>query len=704
MLCVLALLAAPIQSLAGIPVIYDSDIGDDIDDTWALGLLLQSPELDLKLVVGDQGKPIYRAKLFAKFLESTGHANVPVGIGLGDDRDAGGAQSAWVKDYDLKQYPGRILEDGVQAIIDTIMDSPEPITLLCVGPVPNIAEALRREPAIAKKARFVGMHGSVRLGYGGSRDISAEYNVRADAPACQTVFKAAWPMTITPLDTCGLVDLRGDRYAAVKNSLHPVARAIMENYRLWSGDKQDVFQVRSSTLFDTVAVYLTFSQAFCTMETLGIRVDDQGFTRIDANARKMSVATAWKDMDAFRDLLVHRVTGGYTTVRRIAVDEYVDRMKAGWIGQMAGVGWGGPTEFKWKGQIIPEDKMPQWKPEMINQFNQDDIYVEMTFVRTLELYGMDVSIRQAGIDFANSGYQLWHANRYGRENLRKGIAPPDSGHPKFNAHADDIDYQIEADFAGLIAPGLPNVAIELGEIFGRLMNYGDGLYGGQFVGGMYAEAFFTNDRIAVIQAGLKCIPSQSQYAECIRDVMTWYKQHPDDWTQTWALIEAKYQDNPDYRRFSCDKGDFNIDAKINGAYIVMGLLYGEGDMDKTIAVSTRCGQDSDCNPANAGGILATMIGFERLDDKFKSALNPKGKFSHTPYNFPALIEVCKKLVRESVIRRGGRITKENGVEYFVIPEETPKPSPFEQCWAPGPIASSRFTEAEMKKITAEAER
>ncbi|MHC4509728.1 MAG: hypothetical protein ACYTAO_12345, partial [Planctomycetota bacterium] len=140
---------------------------------------------------------------------------------------------------------------------------------------------------------------------------------------------------------------------------------------------------------------------------------------------------------------------GRASVRRITADDYVDKMKAGWIGQMAGVGWGGPTEFDYKGEIIPEDKMPAWRPGLINQFNQDDIYVEMTFLRTLELYGMDVPIRQAGIDFANSGYNLWHANRNGRDNLRQGIAPPDSGHPKFNEHADDIDYQIEADYSGL---------------------------------------------------------------------------------------------------------------------------------------------------------------------------------------------------------------------------------------------------------------
>ena len=389
------------------------------------------------------------------------------------------------------------------------------------------------------------------------------------------------------------------------------------------------------------------------------------------------------------------------TVRRITVEDYVDKMKAGWVGQMAGVGWGGPTEFHYKGTIMPDDKMPQWHPEMINQFKQDDIYVEMTFLRTLEQYGLNCSIRQAGIDFANSGYKLWHANRNGRDNLRKGIAPPDSGHPQFNKHADDIDYQIEADYSGLIAPGLPNVVIELGEKFGRLMNYGDGVYGGQFVGAMYAEAFFENDMEKIVLAGLKTIPQKSQYAECIRDVLAWYKQNPNDWEKTWHLINEKYQLNTDYRRFSCRgaESDYNIDAKINGAYIVMGLLYGQGDPDKTIIISTRCGQDSDCNPSNAGGVLFTTIGFENLPDKFTSALNPVGKFSHTPYNFPTLVKVCEQLVRQAIKRAGGRVEKnKDGQEVFVIPVRKPRPSNLEQCWEPGPVANSKFSKKEKAQI------
>jgi len=391
--------------------------------------------------------------------------------------------------------------------------------------------------------------------------------------------------------------------------------------------------------------------------------------------------------------------------RRLTLAEYRDKMKAGWIGQMVGVGWGGPTEFRYCGRIVPPEVMPQWKPEMVNQFHQDDLYVEMTFLRTLEVHGLNASIRQAGIDFANSGYELWHANRQGRVNLRRRIAPPDSGHPRFNPHADDIDYQIEADFSGLVAPALPNSVIELGEKFGRLMNYGDGVYGGQFVGGMYAEAFFETDPLKLVQAGLACIPAQSQYAETIRDVIAWYREDPNDWERTWQKVMDKYHKNPSYRRFSCKTDDdFNIDAKINGAFIVMGMLFGKGDFDQTVIISTRCGLDSDCNPSNAAGVLFTTVGFAKLPDRFTSAVDQNGVFSHTEYNFPKLIAACEKVTREVVIRAGGRIEKNaGGEEVFVIPVRPAKPGKVEQCWEPGPIAESRFASEEMAKITAQPE-
>ncbi|NLH17053.1 MAG: nucleoside hydrolase [Phycisphaerae bacterium] len=302
---------------AKIPVILDTDIGDDIDDTWALTMLLKSPELDLKLVVGDNYKSIYRAKLLAKLLTVAGRTDVAVGIGMGN-RNGDGRQSDWVKDYDLKSYRGKVHEDGVAAMIEEIEKSPQKVTLIAIGPVQNLAEMLKRKPAIVEKVHFVGMHGSVRRGYGGKAQIDAEYNVREDAKACQAVFKAGWDMIITPLDTCGLIQLKGDKYKTIVESADPLTRALIDNYRIWRREKpadplrQD--ETESSTLFDTVAVYLAFSDALTKIEELPIIVDDHGFTRIDPAGKKMEVATEWKDLAAYEDLLVKRVTA--PTVKR----------------------------------------------------------------------------------------------------------------------------------------------------------------------------------------------------------------------------------------------------------------------------------------------------------------------------------------------------------------------------------------------------
>jgi inosine-uridine nucleoside N-ribohydrolase len=315
-LCCLALntlASAPdgVSQARRIPVILDTDIGDDIDDTWALALLLSSPELDLKLVVGDYGKAEYRARLLARFLETARRTDVPVGMGLDIEPRGGGPQDQWVKDYSLDSYPGRVHKDGVQALIDTIMQSRETITLIAIGPLPNIAAALKREPKIAQRARFVGMHGSVRLGYGGSTNIAAEWNVRAAPQACQAVFQAPWQMTITPLDTCGLVTLAGDQYARVRDAQGPVAGAVIDNYRFWSKHSNPANTAadrHSSVLFDTVAVYLAFANDLCAMERLNLRVTDQGLTVLDNGAKAMDVATSWKNLDGFRELLVRRLT------------------------------------------------------------------------------------------------------------------------------------------------------------------------------------------------------------------------------------------------------------------------------------------------------------------------------------------------------------------------------------------------------------
>jgi inosine-uridine nucleoside N-ribohydrolase len=294
-----------------IPVVFDTDIGSDIDDTWALCMLLKSPELDIKLITTALGDTSAKARIVTKLLEVAGMDNIPVGIGLAHkDMGPGHRQMEWVRDYELSSYPGTIYEDGVQALIDTIMDSPKPIVVIAVGPLPNIAAALKREPRIAEKARFVGMQGSIRRGYEGNSTPHAEWNAKMYPEATQTVFTAPWEMTITPLDTCGIVHLDGKKYQKVLQSKSPLARALIENYRAWAKSQkieEDKVDRGSTTLYDTVAIYLAMSTELVEIERLGIRVTDDGHTVIDSNAKKINCAMAWKDLGAFEDFLVSRL-------------------------------------------------------------------------------------------------------------------------------------------------------------------------------------------------------------------------------------------------------------------------------------------------------------------------------------------------------------------------------------------------------------
>ena len=345
--------------------------------------------------------------------------------------------------------------------------------------------------------------------------------------------------------------------------------------------------------------------------------------------------------------------------RQISLAELEDRIAGGWAGQMIGVSFGGPTEFRHRESIIPEDELPEWDPATVaDAIRQDDLYVDMTFAQVLDDKGLDATTEDFGAMFKDAKYHLWHANLAARRALKRGVPATLSGTPKYNAHANDIDFQIEADFVGLMTPGLPQASNDLCFRAGRVMNHGDGIYGGMFVSCMYAAAFFESDPRALVEAGLACLPPQSPYAMLISDVLDWSEQYADDWIKVWNLVEDKWN-----RREPCPEGaanEFNIDAKINGAYIALGMLYGEGDFEKTMRISTRCGQDSDCNPASAVGVLGVSLGLEGIPDKFKSGIEgiADEKFSYTNYSFRTIVDSTVKRAVAMAERHGGRVEGE----------------------------------------------
>ena len=333
--------------------------------------------------------------------------------------------------------------------------------------------------------------------------------------------------------------------------------------------------------------------------------------------------------------------------RTITPEVLKDKIAGGWAGKMIGVTYGAPTEFRAQGKIYSDSI--KWKPSDIKgSMWQDDIYVQLTFLMSMDKYGMDAPAKKFQEMFAKAGYPLWHANMQARKNYYDSIFVPASGSPEYNIHADDIDFQIEADYIGFMCPGMPNTASAIADKIGHIMNYGDGVYGGIFVAALYSEAFFESDIPAIIEKALKSIPAESDYYKIVKDVIKLHEHYPSDWQAAWKELEEKWGDVD-----ICGAGSsFNIDAKLNGAYIVMGLLYGEGDPVKTLEISTRCGQDSDCNPSNALAVLGVIKGFSGLPAEMQDGVMAIGDsiFINTTYSFNSAVTSTNKYAHDLILQ------------------------------------------------------
>lgn len=371
-----------------------------------------------------------------------------------------------------------------------------------------------------------------------------------------------------------------------------------------------------------------------------------------------------------------------TQVSKLTIkkDSLMDKIKGGWAGQTIGVTFGGPYEFKFRGTFIGDYQPLVWQDDFLKKYMSgwpglyDDLYMDLTFVDVFEKYGLDAPVDSFANAFAHAGYMLWHANQAARYNILNGVKAPQSGYWLNNPHADDIDYQIEADFAGLMSPGMPNAASAISDKIGHIMNYGDGWYGGIFVGAMYSIAFTTKNVNDIVTEAIKTVPEQSEFYQCINDVINWHKKYPDNWEQTWFETQKKWGND-----VGCPEGVFNpynIDAKINSAYVVIGLLYGQGDYTKSLEITTRCGQDADCNPSTVGGILGTMYGYSHIPEYWKRCLKDAEDmdFKYTTMSLNDVYGISYKHALENIEKNGGEVTDNN----VIIPFQKPIAVRFEK--------------------------
>jgi hypothetical protein len=370
----------------------------------------------------------------------------------------------------------------------------------------------------------------------------------------------------------------------------------------------------------------------------------------------------------------------------ITKESLKDKIKGAWAAQTIGVTFGVPVEFKYNTTMIQDNQALAWNDSsMLVEYRErpgtyDDIYMDLSFMKVIEQEGIDAPAQSFAESFAKADYKLWFANQTARYNILNGLVPPESGHWLNNPCADDIDFQIEADFIGLMSPGMVNAAVELCDKVGHIMNYGDGYYGGVFIANLYSLALISDssgDIEQIVKKALSVIPSESNFARCISDVIKWHNEDPKDWKSTWFKTS---------RKWGVDIGSplgvfqpFNIDAKINSAWVVIGLLYGDGDFTRTNEIATRCGDDADCNPGTAGGILAAISGFKSIPEFWTQGLNKVENlpFMGTTISLLDAYDISYRHAEKMIVRNGGEITKNDLIIKFQEPKTIPLEVAFE---------------------------
>lgn len=253
-----------------IPVILDTDMGDDIDDALALALALQSPELDVRAVVTVLQQRERRADLTWKVLELYGRTDVAVGLGaeqplLTRPRTGVVPQTTALR-ADERMPEGR-RRSGIPLIIETLMGSPQKITWLAYGPLTNVALALKAEPRIAEKIeRLVLMNG---VFFQGPR---LEYNTLRDPEAAAIVFSSGLPITTVGLDVTMKCQLGLEDLKRLEASSVPAVRFLYELIKIWQGGKPE----RRPVLHDPLAVAVTFRPELIRTQTGRIEIETRG--------------------------------------------------------------------------------------------------------------------------------------------------------------------------------------------------------------------------------------------------------------------------------------------------------------------------------------------------------------------------------------------------------------------------------------------
>jgi inosine-uridine nucleoside N-ribohydrolase len=295
-----ACFCAAAETPAKIPIILDTDIGTDIDDAFALALIINSPEFELLGVTTVSGDTTARARIAAKMLWEAGGKwrQVPVVAGVPGPKQ-GINQAPWASGF---VGPQLLKENAVDFLRSKFHRYPGQITLIAIGELTNVAALLKADPLVAKKIKRIAiMGGSIARGYDPGSDPAPEWNIKSNPAAAQVVFSSGIPIIMAPLDVTAMLKLDAAARSRIFNQNTPVASSLAALYHLWKAE--------TPTLFDPMAVALVLDPTLCQTKDLAVEVDNQGFTRVVDS--KPSNATVGMNTDPARffEFYLARVAG-----------------------------------------------------------------------------------------------------------------------------------------------------------------------------------------------------------------------------------------------------------------------------------------------------------------------------------------------------------------------------------------------------------
>lgn len=351
--------------------------------------------------------------------------------------------------------------------------------------------------------------------------------------------------------------------------------------------------------------------------------------------------------------------------QRLAADVYLDKVHGAWQATLVANHTGLRHEGKYLDEPSPADSitlalLAQWSTD-------DDTSIEWVDMHILETHGLDptyAQIRDEWMDHLN--HDIWVSALKARQLMDEGIIPPDTGSAALNPEGVwSIGAQLQTELFGMISPGLPHEAARRAVYFARVTNSGLAVEASAFYTTMYALAFFESDVPALIAATQSHFSPHAPVNRIVDNVLEWHQRHPADWRKTRRLIRAAYDDDPAWWA-----------AKVNFASTIMALLYGNGDLLKTMTIASLAGWDADNNATTASGLLGLIYGFQNLPGPIRTATDIYHNEDVTgdlpKYQTVPELAARSQALAEAVIQQAGGDVRA-GI-YFIPKRPQPEPA------------------------------